>query len=365
MLNIPHSWHSINRGRSFITANLPGVMVCVVIALAATFLSEHYGGPQLLYALLIGMSLHFLSTNANVNSGINFCSKSILRVGVALLGARITVGQVADLGWTAGAVVVAAVALTIGAGLLLARWLKRPTQEGLLSGAAVGICGASAALAVSSVLPQTKENERFTLLAVVGVTVLSTVAMILYPFTLKILGFTFLQSGIVLGGTIHDVGQVVAAGMMLDQKAADAATVVKLFRVMLLMPVVLVISFIYRKHTYECRDEHTTILASNNSGTGKTKPATKPQLVPNFLMCFIALVVLSSLGTFPPAAVQWAGDLSRGCLVIAIAAAGVKTSFEDLSSLGWTPTLMLVAETLFIALFVVAGVLLLGLGLPR
>jgi uncharacterized membrane protein YadS len=109
----------------------------------------------------------------------------LLRVGVALLGARITLTQVAKLGVETALVIVVAVALTIGFGLLLAKWLKRPREEGVLSGGAVAICGASAALAISSVLPQTKENERFTLLAVVGVTVLSTLSMILYPFALK------------------------------------------------------------------------------------------------------------------------------------------------------------------------------------
>ena len=161
-------------------------MVCAVIALSATFLAEHYGGPQLLYALLIGLAVHFLNRSADVKPGVDFCGRVLLRIGVALLGARITVEQVAKLGIETALVVVAAVATTIGFGLLLARWLRRPREEGLLSGGAVAICGASAALAIMSVLPQTKENERFTLLAVVGVTVLSTLSMVLYPFALKL-----------------------------------------------------------------------------------------------------------------------------------------------------------------------------------
>lgn len=177
-------------------------MVCVVIALAATFLSEHYGGPQLLYALLIGLAFHFLNSNANVKTGVDFCGRVLLRVGVALLGARITLTQVAKLGVETALVIVVAVALTILFGLLLAKWLKRPREEGVLSGGAVAICGASAALAISSVLPQTKENERFTLLAVVGVTVLSTLSMILYPFALKLIGLEPAQGGIFLGGTL-------------------------------------------------------------------------------------------------------------------------------------------------------------------
>lgn len=293
---------------------IPGVLICTVIALAATFLSEHYGGPQLLYALFIGLALHFLSLQDSTIIGINFCAKTILRVGVALLGLRITLGQVSHLGINVGMVLILAVTLTICAGLLLARWLKRPIEEGILSGGSVAICGASAAMAISSVLPQTKENERFTLLVVIGVTVLSTAAMVLYPLFMHLLGLTPIQSGIFLGGTIHDVAQVVAAGMMMGEESSDAATVVKLFRVLLLMPVVLLVAFAFRKK------------ASQTSTTGSVKVS----LVPTFLVGFIVLVLISSTGTIPVTVISAANDISRWCLVIAISAAGVKTNLEDL-----------------------------------
>ena len=324
-------------------------MVCVVIALAATFLSEHYGGPQLLYALLIGLAFHFLNVSAGVKPGVDFCGRVLLRIGVALLGARITVGQVARLGIETALVIVAAVALTIGFGLLLAKWLRRPREEGLLSGGAVAICGASAALAITSVLPQTKENERFTLLAVVGVTVLSTLSMVLYPFVLKAMGLPVAQAGIFLGGTIHDVAQVVAAGMILGPEVGDTATVVKLFRVMLLMPVVLLISISYRNHpAMQAADQAAEV---------------EVPLVPRFLLAFIVLMLLASIGMVTPELSRFAGDASRWLLVTAIAAAGIKTSFEDLLKLGWQPVAMLVGETVFIAALVLGAVLVLRLGL--
>lgn len=328
-----------------VSALLPGILVCSVIALAATFLSEHYGGPQLLYALLIGLAFHFIHDHPQVKKGIDFCGRSVLRFGVALLGARITLAQVAQLGIGSAVLMVVAVALTIVLGVLLAKLLKRPREEGLLSGGGVAICGASAALAISSVLPQTPRNERFTLLTVVGVTVLSTVAMVVYPFVLGLLALSPEQSGIFLGGTIHDVAQVVAAGMMLGPEAGDTATVVKLSRVMLLMPVVFIIALLYRQH------------APGNA------PGGKVPLLPGFLLAFIAFMLLSSAGAIPPDFVKTASDGSRGLLVTAIAAAGVKTSFEQLLELGWQPVLMLLGETLFIALLVLAATLVFGLGL--
>lgn len=322
----------------------PGLLLCVVIALAATFVSEHYGGPQLLYALLMGLAFHFLNGNPKAAKGINFCGRTVLRCGVALLGARITFSQVSMLGVETAFAVVAAVALTVLTGVLLARWLGATREQGLLTGGAVAICGASAALAISSVLPQTKDNERFTLLAVMGVTVMSTVAMVLYPLGLQLMGMSASQSGIVLGGSIHDVAQVVAAGMMLGPEAGDTATVVKLFRVILLMPVVLVIAVLYRQN-------------SDVNAPEKDVP-----LVPGFLIAFIVLVMLASVGMIKPPVVQLASDASRWMLVIALAAAGVKTSFEDLVKLGWRPVAMLVGETVFIVGFIVAAVLLLHLG---
>lgn len=335
----------VGEARARIAALVPGVLVCSVIALAATFLSEHYGGPQLLYALLIGLAFHFIHGHPQVKKGIDFCGRTALRLGVALLGARITLTQVAKLGAGSAMLMIAAVMLTIALGVLVAKLLKRPREEGILSGGAVAICGASAALAVSSVLPQTQENERFTLLTVVGVTVLSTVAMVLYPFVLGLLAVSPEQSGLFLGGTIHDVAQVVAAGMMLGAQAGDTATVVKLFRVMLLMPVVFIVAMLYRSH-----------LSANVSGE-------KIPLIPGFLLAFIGLMLLSSAGVISPPFVKTAGEVSRWLLVTAIAAAGVKTSFEQLLQLGWQPVFMLVGETLFIALFVLTATLGLGLGL--
>lgn len=325
------------------TSVVPGVLVCALIGMSATFLSDHYGGPQLLYALLIGLSLHFLTEQAKLKPGIDFCSRTLLRLGVALLGMRITVSQVVELGLGTALVAALALGATIMFGLLLARVLRVAPAQGVLSGGAVAICGASAAMAIASVLPATKENERFTLMTVVGVTLLSTVAMVLYPFVLGLLPLSPRAAGVVLGGTIHDVAQVVAAGMLIGPEAGNAATVVKLFRVMLLMPVVLLVAMAFRKH-------------AQAAGPKSTVP-----LVPGFLVGFVVLMLLTSADAFPPSTISMAGEASRALLVAAIGAAGMKTTFADLLKLGWSPVLMLASETVFIAVLVTLSVFLLGL----
>ena len=187
----------------------------------------------MLFALLLGMALHFLSADPRAAEGIDFTAKKLLRVGIALLGARITFGQVADLGAAPVAIVVICLSATIGFGLLLARFTGRGWPFGILTAGSVAICGASAALAISAVLPRSESLERDTLFTVVAVTGLSTVAMVVYPILFAALGFDETAIGILIGATIHDVAQVVGAGYAVSNEAGDAATLVKLLRVAL------------------------------------------------------------------------------------------------------------------------------------
>ena len=317
----------------------PGLAIGMVIALAATFVSTAYGGPQLLYALFFGLAFHFLSEDPVCRPGLDFCSKTLLRIGIAMLGGRITFEQVSSLGPGPLMVVAAAVVSTILLGLALARLFGRPMAEGLLSGGAVAICGASAALAISALLPRTSENEDFTLLTVVGVTSLSTMAMIVYPMLTHFAGLCPTAAGIFIGGTIHDVAQVVGAGYLISNHAGDVATLIKLTRVACLVPVIMVAAALYRR------------------GDGSIRPdAVRPPLLPMFLVGFLCLMLANSLHLVPAGGAAVMNSGSRACLVMAIAALGVKTSFQALASLGWQPVLMLVAETVWIALVVLIGI---------
>ena len=327
---------------SALRRNWPGIAISGVIALAATFVSTAYGGPQLLYALFFGLAFHFLSQDAVCRPGLHFCSQTLLRTGVALLGARVTFEQIAHIGVVPLVIVLVAVISTILFGCAMARLLGRERLEGLLSGGAVAICGASAALAISAVLPKTKENEEFTLLTVVGVTTLSTLAMICYPLIVHFLDLAQTPAGVFLGGTIHDVAQVVGAGYLISNHTGEVATIVKLARVACLVPVVIAIAALYR----------TRSDAKEQSGS--------TSLMPFFLIGFVLMMTANSVHLIPDAAHEWINSASRICLVLAIAALGVKTSFQALASLGWRPVVMLVAETVWIALLVLGALYLAG-----
>jgi len=184
----------------------PGVAVAVLVALAAQFVAEHYGAPAMLMALLFGIALNFLGDSASPTAaGIGFTARAVLRIGVAMLGARISVEMLAALGWGMIALLLAATAATILFGLVLGWMIGQSARFAILTAGAVAICGASAAMAIAAVLPKDERSERDLLFTVLGVTVLSTIAMILYPMIVSALGFDAVTSGIFLGGTIHDV----------------------------------------------------------------------------------------------------------------------------------------------------------------
>ena len=346
-----HPAARMGRHEQRILALLPGLGLSSVIAIAATSVSTLHGGPQLLYALLFGVAFHYLSHEPRTKPGIEFCSRAVLRLGVGLLGARITAAQIAGLGWETALTVIAAIVTTMLCGLAMGRRLGMSRAQRVLSGGAVAICGASAALAISAVLPREREGDRFTLMVVVTVTVMSTLAMIVYPLIARLLHLPPELAGLFLGGTIHDVAQVVGAGYTLNHETGDIATIVKLFRVSMLTVVVIIVSAAFKK-SREARD----MADAQADATPGRKPA-RQAMVPWFLWLFVGMVALNSLGTLSTGVQSVLNDVSRACLVAAIAALGMKTSFAQLARAGWQPLALIVIETAWIAGFVLAVIL--------
>ncbi|MBD9527681.1 MULTISPECIES: YeiH family protein [Paracoccus] len=318
----------------------PGLAVSVLVAATAQFLSEHYGAPAMLMALLLGLALNFLADEGSRTApGIGFTARTVLRLGVALLGARISVEMLAGLGGAAIALVVAGVVLTILFALAVTRLIGRDWRFALLTGGAVAICGASAAMAIAAVLPRHEKSERDLVFTVLAVTVLSTVAMVIYPMLAQVFGLDARDAGVFLGGTIHDVAQVVGAGFSISPEAGETATLVKLIRVSMLAPVVLVFS-----------------LAIRARGLADQVEGQRPPLLPGFVLGFLVLAAVNSAGLIPVWLADAAGALSRWALLVAIAAVGIKTSLRKMMEVGPTAIALLVAETLFLGLFVVGGI---------
>ena len=296
----------------------PGLALCVVLALAASFLADHYAAPALLLVLLLGVGFSNQASDIRLRAGVDFCSRHLLRLGVALLGARIGMEQLSLVGHLPLLVVGSTVPLIIGAALVLGRWLGLPTMQSLVAGVAVAICGVSAAVAVAAVIPRGRLEDRRLLGVVVGVTAMGTLAMLIYPPVLSLLGYGELQAGLLLGASIHDVAQASAAGYLVSGAAGDIATLTKLLRVALLAPLVLLLGWLLRQ-----------------GEPGKTD-------YPWFLLGFALLFGCNSLGWVPPSLQTVLLAVSQGCLLLTMAALGMRTSLGSLVAQGWRPFILLV-----------------------
>ena len=316
-------------GRAQARSLFPGVLACAVVAAAATFLSEHYGAPVMLFALLLGMAMNFLSGEGPCAAGIAFTGRTVLRIGVALLGMRITLAQVVELGWQPLAIVLVSVVLTIAVSMVAARMMGFQSLFGLLSGGATATCGASAALALAAALPNHPLKERATLFTVIGVSALSTLAMIVYPMLAQALGLDERAAGVFLGATIHDVAQVVGAGYGMSATTGDVATLVKLLRVAMLVPVIVFAVMLVRR-------------AERDGGGADGGP--RPPLLPWFVVAFALLVAVNSLQVLPPAVPAFGNEASRWCLVAAIAGIGMKTQLKELATVGLKPVALMIGR---------------------
>jgi uncharacterized integral membrane protein (TIGR00698 family) len=318
--------------------------VAIVAVLAAPFVARVIPIPAMVIALLVGISLNPLARRSWFQPGIVFCLKVLLRWAVALLGLRVGLGEIAALGWSTAALVVLAMAITVIAGFLLARTLGQRDAYGALAGAGTAVCGASATLATSIVLPDYRGKEADVAFVVVAVNALSTLAMVLYPLVCAALGFDPQHTGVMLGATIHDVAQVVGAGYAVSETVGNTAVIVKLFRVFLLFPVVMMIGWSFARRAVAAEAARIPF--------------------PMFALAFVVLCILNSIAVSIPAVAPIFDQIktplieaSTWGLLVAIGALGLNTSLPAIAALGWRHAATVTGTTAVILLVVTAGLL--------
>jgi uncharacterized integral membrane protein (TIGR00698 family) len=347
-LTISGTWTA--RSLAIIRRALPGLLLSSLVAVAAVTAAPLVAGlapvPAMVIALLIGIALNPLARRPLFQPGIVFCLKTLLRWAVALLGLRVALGEIAALGLGTAILVIVSMAVTLAAGFLLARAFTLEQAYGALAGAGTAVCGASATLATSIVLPEYKGKETDVAFVVVAVNALSTLAMVLYPLICSWLGFDAQTTGVMLGATIHDVAQVVGAGYAVSEPTGNTAVIVKLFRVFLMLPVVLVIGWLFARRAVA------------------TAAAKIP--IPVFALVFVGLCVLNSIAAaFPAIAPTFAQikapliEASTWGLLIAISALGLGTSLTAIAALGWRHVATVIGTTVVILVVVTAGLMML------
>jgi uncharacterized integral membrane protein (TIGR00698 family) len=327
----------------------PGILLSALVAalgyIAAPLVAKAVPIPNMVIALVAGIALNPLAARPVVQTGMNFCVKTLLRWAVALLGLRVGLGDIAALGLQTAVLIVIAMAATIVSGFVFARWYGRGAGFGALVGVGTAVCGASATLATSTVVPEYKGKAADIAFVVVAVNALATLAMLVYPPLCIALGFDAQTTGVMLGGTIHDVAQVVGAGYAVSEPAGNTAVIVKLFRVFLLLPVVLSVGWYFTRMGMRHGEAHVP--------------------VPVFAIVFLLLCILNSTMPLVP---SWMpiyaptksvlAEVSTWGLLLAIGALGLGTSVKTIVGLGWRHITTVLGTTAVIFVMVTTGLIL-------
>lgn len=306
---------------------LPGASVTAIAALAAAWLADHYAAPIVLMGLLIGLSMSFLSQDRRTHAGLDLMSQTALRIGIVLVGARITAAQLAELGPMPFALLVLIMIAVIVVTVATARLFAQDKHAALLAGGATAICGASAALALYSLIGDRRVDQaRFTL-TLVGITVASALAMTLYPVLAAQLHLTDAQAGFLIGASIHDVAQAIGGGFSFSPQAGEVATIVKLTRVALLAPMLMLVA----------------LWLGRGEGGLRTRI---PLRLPWFILGFLGIAAVNSLVPIPKPVQGAAATGAQALLLLAIVATAMKARLHLLLDQGWRSFAPIVVATL-------------------
>jgi len=321
----------------------PGLAVALAIAVAARMLSAISPIPAVFAALVLGIAVASRVATPTLEAGLAVGGRGVLRAGVALLGVQVTLADIAAMGLPPFFFATVSVVVTLGLGYPLGRIIGLQPRQAILAAGGVAICGASAVLAISAVLPKHSAGDEQVAATVAGVTILGSIGMLAYPIAALALGLSPQASGIFLGASLHEVVQAVGAGFSLSDQIGEIATAVKLIRVALLAPVVILIACI----------------AHSRASPGSN---TSARVLPPFLVAFILIALLSSFHFIPPWLAALVSEASRWCLLVGIAALGAKLSLPQLRAIGMVPVLALSLQSCIIAGVTLGAIILLGTG---
>lgn len=305
-----------------------GILLIALFACASFYIGEAQFFKELSFSpMIIGIILGMLYANSLRNNlpetwvpGIQFCSKKILRIGIILYGFRLTFQDIAAVGVAGILVDAVIVAVTIFGGVLIGRWLKMDSDTALLTSVGSGICGAAAVLGAESTI---RTQPYKTAVAVATVVIFGTISMFLYPIAYRagVLDLSPQEMGIYTGSTLHEVAHAVGAGNAMGGEVANVSVIVKMIRVMLLVPVLLVLGFWAARRN-----------AKSAEGGEKGKVA-----VPWFAFGFLAVIGFNSLNLLPAVFVDAINYFDTFLLTMAMAALGAETSIDKFKKAGAKP----------------------------
>ncbi|GAB6137557.1 YeiH family protein [Halanaerobaculum tunisiense] len=306
-----------------ISTKMPGLLLAIGIGLGSKYLANkipNLGGVTL--AIILGLIVgNNWEMNSNYAVGIHFAKKKILSIAIILMGLKLKLAVLEQLGLSSILIIITMVAATVALGLFCGQLCGLSRSFSLLLGVGSGVCGSSA---IGATAPLVAEDEEEVGLSIGVVNLLGTIGIFLLPFLTYILKLTEANSGLMIGGTLQAVGQVVAAGFSINDQIGNLATVVKMGRILMLGPIILVISF-FKEQT--------------------TKQDESKVTVPSFIIGFFIFSLLGSFQLIPESVVNYLNYLSEILLIIAMAGIGLEIKLSNLIDQG--PKALLVGVAIF------------------
>lgn len=309
---------------------LHGILLITLFACAAFYIGDMPFVKALSFSpMIVGIILGMLYANSLRNNlpetwvpGIVFCSKRVLRIGIILYGFRLTFQDVTAVGMPAILIDALIVITTIYGGILVGRLMKMDRGIALLTSVGSGICGAAAILGAELAI-RTKPYK--TAVSVATVVIFGTLSMFLYPILYRsgVFDLSAEAMGIFAGSTIHEVAHVVGAGNAMGKAVSDPAIIVKMIRVMMLVPVLLVISW-------------SVARAAKKGGQAEGDGKGKVQM-PWFALLFLVVIGFNSFNLLPASVVDFINTFDTFLLTMAMTALGAETSIEKFKKAGAKP----------------------------
>ena len=305
---------------------IPGFGAACILAFIARYIESilpiHIIGASVI-ALLLGMLINNFYKPACLSAGLKFTSKKVLKLAIILLGASLSVNVILSVGKMSLMVMVFTLLTCFGGGYFVGKALGLNWKLSNLISAGTGICGGSAIAAIAPVIDAEDKDFAYAMSA----TFLFDMAMIiLFPIMGRWIGLSDMAYGLWAGTAVNDTSSVVAAGYAFSEGAGDFATMVKLTRTLSIIPTVLVFTFI-----------NLRIKRKQSIDTNAGKKVNVMKLFPWFIVGFIGLAIINSLGFIPVNVSACAKDISKFLMVAALAAIGLGTSFKDVRKSGFAP----------------------------
>ena len=310
---------------------LHGILLIALFSCSAFYIAEFPFVKNLSFSpLIVGILLGMVYANSLRNHlpetwvpGILFCTKQVLRAGIVLYGFRLTFQSVVEIGLPAILIDAIIVAATIFIGLFVGRLLKMDKDLALLTSTVLGA------------EPVVKSEPHKTAVAVSTVVIFGTLSMFIYPamYRAGILDLTPEQMGLYTGSTLHEVAHVVGAGNVMGKEISDTAIIVKMIRVMMLAPVLVMMSFALARTAVKAVSDSVKETAAVTAKQGKIT-------IPWFAFGFLAVIGFNSFDLLPHTVVDGINNIDTFMLTMAMTALGTETSIEKFKKAGAKPFIL-------------------------